>query len=71
MHSLATVVAMQWRKGEAQVPDSCTDTRVESARFKELGSSWLLFITSAGWHSCTSVCERPHHETGRLTLSLY
>jgi hypothetical protein len=49
---------MQWLQGEAQVPDSCSVTRVESARFKELGSSWLLLITSAGWHR-TCLTARP------------
>jgi hypothetical protein len=53
MHSSAAVVAYAVAlEDEAQVPDSCSVTRVESARFKESGSSWLLLSTSAGWHSC-------------------
>ena len=64
-------------KPEAQVPDSCSVSRVESARFKELVSSRPLFTTSAGWLRLLALflfLERgrrsSHHETGRLTLSL-
>ena len=81
MHSSAAVVAYAVAlEDEAQVPDSCSVTRVESARFKESGSSWLLLSTSAGWHSCERTLRFAawrvrvrvlHHETGRLTLSLY
>ena len=49
-HSSVTVNAHAVTlKDGALVPDSCTVTRVESARLKELVSSWPLHITSAGW----------------------
>jgi len=81
-HSSVTVNAHAVTlKDGALVPDSCTVTRVESARLKELVSSWPLHITSAGWRwlglawlgtqvPCRARYERSHHETGRLTLTL-
>jgi hypothetical protein len=46
---------------EAQVPDSCSDTRVESARFKETGLESVVVhsISSADWRAllyCIYMC---------------
>jgi hypothetical protein len=69
MHSLAAVVACSGPSG-AQVPDSCSVTRVESARFKESFSSRLLLtLQLAG--ACQCLCRCSHYEIGRLTKSLF
>jgi hypothetical protein len=55
---------------EAQVPDSCSVTRVESARSNETGLELAvaLILRLAGAGGSGSGSLRPHHETGRLTL---
>jgi hypothetical protein len=73
MHSSVTVNAHAVTlKDGAQVPDSCTVSRVESARLKESVSSRPLHITSAGWHwhGAQASCRGSHHETGRLTQTI-